>query len=1042
MKKIAIIGLLVLLAVLAMPAASAASDLVVDRVDPRYIFVDLNNSLFAKVTNQGDAASGPYNVSIEITNDADTVLYSYKAVDCTSLGSGASTDVQNLEVFLGYWTPTTPENVTINVTADCDDDVIEGSGEGNNTRIETRNTTGDCTVDDMLPDTCYGYRGQHPMTAAYDGTGKVIFTYGDSIAKGKIANFTIGSGGDKNQVDGGTAEIPGGATVKKAVLYVYYGWRDIANSPNQGADPTPDFEMSIDGGSTLTADSYYTDMKGWAGSNYQYGTIVYDVTANVTGNGDYQVVRSNHISSPHDKKGYDYAMVLMIIYDDCNGDTYSIAHGYDRLASLYWGYSRWQYYVSPENATTTATLTDAGPGAAMTAAKLLTVAIDTTDGTGTESQKVNDCPWDDGAWSKDSGSYLSFDRSDVTSCITPSGTDETVYFKEGWQQSGNGFGAINAILTVENKPNATVYFDLSDIRVPEYCNNKTVGVWINTTAALASGTIIFDYAPCCANVTSFTQDPVSFPGLPGEMIMGTLTPGRVKVDFATGLQNGFPPNIPVRIGNITIHCCNATDYCMTDLAWNCTDPAVNLKDALNNAITPVKYESGTFRCNIPDLVVTWVKGDQYGTNPMNYTVTCTVENIGAATASDVYASLMVDIPGVVETISMGDIPAGNTSTETFTSVIEQSGTVDNLTVCVDYDDTIVELDEDNNCMIGRYPGEIVISIQPVVTYVQPQDQFDVNVYVDTKGMEVYAVQYRLTYNTSVVRAETQTKDTFLGSISETMVVVNEIYQPHGEASYAETRKVSGGVIVSDNVTNIHFIAIGERGDTTPLTLDDIILSDADGVPIAYVIEDGSVEITENTPPVPVGVSKHRINNVAQKYQCISTLCSCSYDLDYPGKGGNISYIRWAFGDGQYGTSEGLPVDNCTCKEHKYESWQWDPIGDPNGAYEPFDVQLEVTDDGCPEITNSTNFSINVYIAGDANGDGEVNILDAVWVGKYWRAECECGDCLCDPCYEYLWNTFPTSIENKQVDGADLNNDCEINILDAVIIGANWRHTAW
>ena len=67
----------------------------------------------------------------------------------------------------------------------------------------------------------------------------------------------------------------------------------------------------------------------------------------------------------------------------------------------------------------------------------------------------------------------------------------------------------------------------------------------------------------------------------------------------------------------------------------------------------------------------------------------------------------------------------------------------------------------------------------------------------------------------------------------------------------------------------------------------------------------------------------------------------------------------------------------------------------------------------------------MYIAGDANGDGKVNILDAVWVGKWWRVTCR----------DYAW-------EDPQPDGADMNNDCKINILDAVIIGANWRHTAW
>jgi hypothetical protein len=98
---------------------------------------------------------------------------------------------------------------------------------------------------------------------------------------------------------------------------------------------------------------------------------------------------------------------------------------------------------------------------------------------------------------------------------------------------------------------------------------------------------------------------------------------------------------------------------------------------------------------------------------------------------------------------------------------------------------------------------------------------------------------------------------------------------------------------------------------------------------------------------------------------------------------------------------------------------------------PFNAVLTVTDDGCPESSNSTFLNVTVYIAGDANGDGKVNVLDAVWVGKQWRATCNANV----PCCGYSW-------DDDQVDGADLNNDCKINVLDAVIIGANWRHTAW
>ena len=331
---------------------------------------------------------------------------------------------------------------------------------------------------------------------------------------------------------------------------------------------------------------------------------------------------------------------------------------------------------------------------------------------------------------------------------------------------------------------------------------------------------------------------------------------------------------------------------------------------------------------------------------------------------------------------------------------------------------------------------VEISVLPADMTVSPQDQFDVRIHIDPNGLPVYAVQYYLAYNTSVVRAETQVKGLFLGGTHDTIVVVNDIDQPSGEIDYAETRKIPGGVDAKENITRIHFIAIGPHSATTSLTLYNILVSDIDGNRMSYTVRNGTVELTENIPPVPIGISKHRINNVAQKYQSTAVLCSCSYDLDYGNAGGNITYIRWAFGDGQYGTTEGLPVDSCTCKEHKYESWQWDlpAVPYPDGNYVPFDVQLDVMDDGCPELNNATNFTVDVYIAGDANGDGEVNILDAVWVGKHWRATCGT-TCLCENCEGYLW-------DDEQKDGADLNNDCEINILDAVIVGANWRHTAW
>ena len=189
------------------------------------------------------------------------------------------------------------------------------------------------------------------------------------------------------------------------------------------------------------------------------------------------------------------------------------------------------------------------------------------------------------------------------------------------------------------------------------------------------------------------------------------------------------------------------------------------------------------------------------------------------------------------------------------------------------------------------------------------------------------------------------------------------------------------------------------------------------------LHNGTARIDNNTAPIAVGTSKHRINNVAEKYQCFADLCACnSSDPD-----GNISYIRWAFGDGQYGVSG---MKNCQ-KKHEYRSWNWRPFDDPNGHYVPFNASVTVTDDGSPELNDTAYFNVTVYIAGDANGDGRVNIQDLVGVGHTWGKTC---DVCVAPC-QYRW-------DEPEWDEADLNNDCVINIADAAIIGANWGHTAW
>jgi chitodextrinase len=145
------------------------------------------------------------------------------------------------------------------------------------------------------------------------------------------------------------------------------------------------------------------------------------------------------------------------------------------------------------------------------------------------------------------------------------------------------------------------------------------------------------------------------------------------------------------------------------------------------------------------------------------------------------------------------------------------------------------------------------------------------------------------------------------------------------------------------------------------------------------------------PVADCGADKLGCENVGGKVQFNG---SASYDPD-----GSIVSYYWEFGDGATGMG--------VAPNHTYAAYRWN-----GSAYQPFRVNLTVTDSS--GLTNRTSQNMSIWIAGDANGDGKVKILDASVVGLKWNGN--------DPC-------------------ADLNNDGKVNILDASIIGLNWGKSA-
>ena len=228
----------------------------------------------------------------------------------------------------------------------------------------------------------------------------------------------------------------------------------------------------------------------------------------------------------------------------------------------------------------------------------------------------------------------------------------------------------------------------------------------------------------------------------------------------------------------------------------------------------------------------------------------------------------------------------------------------------------------------------------------------------------------------------------------------------------------GGVDYSDDGLNgdikladLTLEAVGDADETSSLDISIIELKEASAIETSIPAAVDNSTVVLNLPPVAIAKSLHRINNAGSTCKAVFNGLA-SYDSSSTG---NVTNYDWNFADGQ--SSEGNVV------EHVYTTWNWNGI-----SYEPFDVCLTVNDNG--GLVNTTIIPVDVYITGDANGDGEVNVVDVVWVGMNWRATCNTS-----VEFGYVW-------DNPKADGADLNNDCDINVVDVVIIGTNWRGTAW
>jgi parallel beta-helix repeat protein len=290
--------------------------------------------------------------------------------------------------------------------------------------------------------------------------------------------------------------------------------------------------------------------------------------------------------------------------------------------------------------------------------------------------------------------------------------------------------------------------------------------------------------------------------------------------------------------------------------------------------------------------------------------------------------------------------------------------------------------------------ESIVYIQPSYQEALVGSNFSVDVVVDPRGAEVYAGEYKVYFDATRLEAISQSQGWFLSQDgNSSIVVVNNINNTAGFVEYGETRiATASGVSAPGVLATLLFHVKNTSAGNATLNLSDVLLVDPLLLPIPAVEEDGVVNITTNQPPVAdCGPDKLSCENVGTPVQFDG---SASFDPD-----GTIVSYQWDFGDGNTGSG--------VAPKHTYTTYNWNGTG-----YTPFTVTLKVTDDKGATDTD-TQFVV-IWIAGDANGDGRVNIIDAATVGLNWGST--------DPC-------------------ADLNNDGKVNIIDAATIGLNWGDTA-
>ncbi len=294
-----------------------------------------------------------------------------------------------------------------------------------------------------------------------------------------------------------------------------------------------------------------------------------------------------------------------------------------------------------------------------------------------------------------------------------------------------------------------------------------------------------------------------------------------------------------------------------------------------------------------------------------------------------------------------------------------------------------------------------LSPRPVSLSVTAPDEvgegetFRAAVRLDSRGWSAHSVQADLRYDRSLLTVANVTPGDALGDAQVFENVTAEAVR------YGATRTNDTGTAANATLFEVAFrVNDSLTADARAgLSLSGAVVLDAERRSLPVVEANASTTVDANDPPRLSLSLRSTVNNAGAPV----LLGVNASDPD-----GTLAALR-ASRDG-----EGLLNRSCgncsTTLTPTPENATWTGEG-----YAATNYTVAVTDDEGETVRRTVTTTVRA--AGDATGDGAVDVFDAVVVGQGWNAER--GD-------------------DSYTDAADLTNDGEVDITDSVVLGRNWE----